>query len=165
MHTSLAVAAPAFRDMAHSIVWCTVATVTPAGRPSTRVLHPIWEWDGTSLHGWIATGPTSPKAADLAANPTVSLTYWAANHDTCTAQCATTWLTSDAERQEGWDRFANAPAPVGYDPSIVSAWTSPSAEAFGILHLAPTRLRIQPGTLTTTGTGELLTWSTQPLPL
>lgn len=159
MRTSLEIAAPAFRDMAHSIVWCTVATVTPSGEPNTRVLHPIWEWNGTSLDGWIATDPTSPKARDLAANPHVALTYWAPNHDTCTAACSTTWLTSDAERQAGWDRFANGPEPVGYDPSIVPAWTHPDVEAFGILHLSPRRLRVQPGTLMIAGTGELLTWS------
>ncbi len=159
MRTSLDIAAPAFRDMAHSIVWCTVATVTPAGNPGTRILHPIWEWDGNQLQGWIATGPQTPKAADLAANPKVSLTYWAPNQDTCTARCTTTWLTSAAERRAGWDRFVNGPDPVGYDPSIIPLWTSPDAEAFGILYLEPTWLRVQPGTLMTAGTGELLTWS------
>lgn len=159
MSTSLDLAAPVFRDMAHSIVWCTAATVTPSGAPSTRVLHPVWRWDGTSLQGWIATNPGSPKGVDLAANPRVSLTYWTTNHDTCTAHCTTTWLTSDEERREGWDRFVNAPSPVGYDPSIVPGWTSPDAEAFGILHLEPTSLRVQPGKRMTAGHGELLTWS------
>ena len=41
--------APAFVHMAHSIVSCTVATTGTDGRPRTRVLHPIWEWDGTAL--------------------------------------------------------------------------------------------------------------------
>jgi general stress protein 26 len=159
MRTSLDVVAPAFRDMAHSIVWCTVATVTSAGHPRTRVLHPVWEWDGSSLQGWIATSPTSPKAADLAENPTVSLTYWSPDQNTCTAECIATWSTSDAERSAGWERFVTAPAPVGYDPSIVPAWTSPDAEEFGILHLAPTRLRVQPATLMTSGAGAVLTWS------
>jgi general stress protein 26 len=159
MHTSLDVVAPAFRDMAHSIVWCTVATVTPTGRPRTRVLHPVWEWNGTSLDGWIATAPNSPKATDLAANPAVSLTYWSPEQDTCTAHCTATWLTSQAARRDGWDRFVNAPEPVGYDPSMIPAWTSPDAEAFGVLHLAPTYLRVQPATVMTSGAGELLTWS------
>ena len=43
--------------LAHRIVWCTVATTGADGRPRTRVLHPIWEWDGTGLTGWIATSP------------------------------------------------------------------------------------------------------------
>lgn len=159
MRTSLDLVAPAFRDMAHTIVWCTVATVTPDGDPSTRVLHPIWEWDGECLQGWIATSPQSPKSADLAANRTVSLTYWAPNHDTCTARCLTTWLDSPDERRLGWNRFAEAPSPVGYEPSMIPAWTSPDAESFGILHLEPTWLRVQPASVLMTGSGDVLTWS------
>ena len=145
-------------DMAHRIVWCTVATVDPTGEPRTRVLHPIWEWNDHELTGWVATSPMSPKARHLDHEPTVSLTYWDQSHDTCTADCVATWETSDEERQRGWDRFAQAPDPVGYDPSIVPPWTDPTAEAFGILRLEPTRLRVMPGSLMTAGQGELLAW-------
>lgn len=156
--TDLATIAPAFVDMAHRIVWCTVATTTAASTPRTRILHPIWEWDGTSLTGWIATSPQSPKAADLAAQPAVSLTYWDPTHDTCTAECTTGWETTDEERRAGWDRFAHGPAPVGYDPSIIPGWTDPAAPGFGILRLEPTRLRVMPGSVMLQGRGELLTW-------
>jgi hypothetical protein len=157
--TDLATVAPAFVEMAHRVVWCTVATTRGDGRPASRVLHPIWEWDGTDLTGWIATSPLSPKAADLAHQPAVSLTYWAPSHDTCTADCDTAWETSADERQAGWDRFADGPAPVGYDPSIIPQWTSPAAEAFGILRLVPTRLRVQPAAVMLEGRGDLLlTW-------
>ncbi|MGH1490103.1 MAG: pyridoxamine 5'-phosphate oxidase family protein [Acidimicrobiales bacterium] len=156
--TELSEVAPAFVEMAHRIVWATVATVDESGRPRTRVLHPIWEWDGQTLTGWIATSPLSPKANHLANENRVSLTYWQTNHDTCTADCDAFWETGDAERQAGWDRFANAPEPIGFDPSIVAAWTEPSAEAFGILRVEPTRLRVMPGSLMSTGVGELLTW-------
>ena len=57
--------APAFVEMAHRIVWASAATVTPEGRPFSRILHPIWEWDGQVLRGWIATGPTPLKRAHL----------------------------------------------------------------------------------------------------
>src|SRR5688572_32357636 len=156
--TDLATVAPAFVEMAHRIVWCVAATTTADDAPRTRVLHPIWEWDGAALTGWIATSPLSPKAADLAATPAVSLTYWDATHDTCTADCAASWDTSDEDRQAGWDRFANGPAPVGYDPSIIPPWTSPAAPAFGILRLAPTRLRVMPGSVLLAGKGEVSTW-------
>jgi hypothetical protein len=157
--TALATVAPAFVDMAHTIVWCTVATTGVDGAPRTRVLHPIWEWDGTRLTGWIATSPQSPKAADLAHRPAVSLTYWAPSHDTCTAACDTAWETSEAERQAGWDRFAHGPAPVGYDPSIIPGWTSPTVDAFGILRLMPTRLRVQPAAVLLEGKADqLLAW-------
>ena len=158
--SDLSTTAEAFVEMAHRIVWATAATVTPSGRPSTRILHPVWEWDGTTLTGWIATSPNSPKARDLAANPDMSLTYWAPNHDTATASCATAWETGVAERAAGWQRFVDAPAPVGYNPSIVPGWDSPESPNFGILRLEPHRLRLMPGSLMLTGVGERLTWST-----
>lgn len=48
--------APPFVETAHRIVWATVATVGPDLRPRSRILHPIWEWDGEELTGWIAGG-------------------------------------------------------------------------------------------------------------
>jgi Pyridoxamine 5'-phosphate oxidase len=158
MGQPLDVVAPAFVEMAHRIVWCVVATTDAAGSPTTRVLHPVWEWDGERLSGWIATSPLSPKAKDLAAHPFVALTYWSPNHDTCTARADAVWETSDAERAAGWDRFVNAAAPVGYDPSIVPGWEAPTSPGFGILRLSPRSLRVMPGTVMLAGTGELLTW-------
>ena len=135
--------APAFVEMAHRIVWCTVATVDTKGRPRTRILHPIWEWDGTSLVGWIATGPDSPKAAHLASTPLVSLTYWDPTHDTCTADAEASWHNDEATKSWLWDLYKNAPAPVGYDPAIIPAWAAgPSSAAFGALRLDPTSLRL-----------------------
>ena len=150
--------APAFVEMAHRIVWAVAATVDPEGRPRTRVLHPVWQWDGASLTGWVATSPLSPKAGHLAEHPALSLTYWSPDHDTCTADCSTVWESSDEERQAGWDRFASAPPPVGYDPSIIPSWDSPKSPGFGILRLEPHRLRVMPGTVMLTGQGEALTW-------
>lgn len=157
--TELSQIAPAFIAMAHRIVWCTAATVDVDNRPRTRVLHPIWEWADGRLTGWIATSPMSPKADDLAAHPQLSLTYWDATHDTCTVDCDTAWEASPEDRRAGWDRFANAPAPVGYDPAIIPQWTGPDVKAFGILRLEPTRLRVMPGSLMLAGEGELLTWN------
>ena len=55
----------------------------------------------TSLVGWIATGPTPVKRANLEASPFVSVTYWTADHDTCTAECAATWAFDDETRRSG----------------------------------------------------------------
>lgn len=151
--------APAFVEMAHRIVWCTVATVDTAGRPRTRILHPIWEWDGERLTGWIASNPQSLKGRHLARTSYASCTYWNPDHDTCSADCLAEWTNDPASKQALWDRFANAPAPVGYVPSIVPAWTSPDVEAFGVIRLTPYRLRVMPGSLMLQGTGQLLTWS------
>ncbi len=153
--------APNFVAMAHEIVWCTVATVDHQGRPRTRILHPLWEWNGTAITGWIATGPTPTKRSHLAHSPYVSCSYWTDNHDTCTAECRAVWHYDDETCVAVWNKFKNAPPPVGYDPGIVPAWTSPTAEGFAVLQLEPWRLRVFPGTfLLTAGTeGEVLVWS------
>lgn len=151
--------ATAFVDVAHRVVWATVATVAASGEPRTRVLHPIWEFDGEHLVGWIATGPHSPKARDLAHEPRVSLTYWDPAQDIATAECVTVWEDDVEAKRTGWQRFVDGPAPVGYDPAIIPGWDGPESAAFGILRLEPYRLRVFPGTLLVRGTGELLTWS------
>jgi hypothetical protein len=158
--TSLEQIAPAVIDMAHSIVWASVATVDANGRPRTRILHPIWEWDGTDLLGWIATVPSPVKRAHLAAHPEVSASYWAPSHDTCSADCLVEWYFDDETRTAVWERFANAPAPVGYDPKIIPMWSDgPTSDQFAVLRLAPYRLRVMPGTVMTAGEGEVQTWS------
>ncbi len=39
--------------------------------------------------------------------------------------------------------------PVGYDPTIIPGWDSPTSPAFAVLRLTPYRLRVQPGTVMT----------------
>lgn len=152
--------APAFVDMAHQIVWCTVATVDTKGRPRTRILHPIWEWDGESLVGWIATGPTPVKKAHLEAHNDISCSYFAPSHDTCFAECSTEWFTDDETCEWLWNRLKDAPPPVGYDPAIIPEWADgPTSEAFAGLKLDPWRLRVFPGSVLLAGEGEVLTWS------
>jgi hypothetical protein len=151
--------APAFVAIAHRIVWATVATVDPSNRPRGRILHPIWEWDGEQLVGWIATGPTPRKVADLDHSPSVSVTYWDATHDTATAECDARLLYDDDIRQEVWRKFAEGPAPVGYDPAIIPPWRDgPLSPAFAAMRLDPWRLRAMPGTVMLRGQGETLTW-------
>jgi hypothetical protein len=149
--------------MAHRIVWASVATVDAGGRPRGRVLHPYWKVDGTTLTGWIATGPTPLKRAHLREHPYVSVTYWHPDHDTCTAECAAELVYDDDVRRRTWDLFAQAPAPVGYDPAIIPPWAGgPLSDAFAVMRLTPWRLRVQPGSLMTRGEGELLVWTGGP---
>jgi Pyridoxamine 5'-phosphate oxidase len=151
---------PAFIAMAHRIVWATVATADAGGRPRSRVLHPIWErTDDGSLVGWIATSPTPLKRAHLAAHPNASVTYWAPDHDTCTAECDATWYLDDETRVRVWEWLKATPLPLGYDPAIIPAWADgPRSSAFAVLRLDPWRLRVLPGSLMGGGTGELLVW-------
>ncbi|MGV0836623.1 pyridoxamine 5'-phosphate oxidase family protein [Mycolicibacterium thermoresistibile] len=158
--TALERIAPAFVEMAHAIVWATVATVGADGVPRTRILHPLWQWDGQRLTGWIATLPTPLKRDHIAAHPVASVSYWAPSHDTCSAECAVDWIYDDAGRAAVWELFENAPAPVGYDPAIIEQWRGgPTSEAFAAWRLNPLRLRLMPGTVMTQGRGEVLTWS------
>lgn len=150
--------APAFVEMAHQIVWASAATVDGKGRPRSRVLHPIWQWDGKNLVGWIATGPTPMKRAHLKASPHISLNYWSPSQDTCLAECHATWAFDDETRTMVWNLFLNAPKPVGYDPKIIPQWTSPTCEAFAALRLEPWRLRVFPGSILLGQGGKVLDW-------
>lgn len=160
---SLTDTAPAFVEMAHRIVWCTVATVDAQHRPRTRILHPIWLWDGEELTGWVATGPTPAKRAHLDVSPFVSCNYWTTNHDTCRADCHAEWAFDDETRIMVWDLFKDAPAPVGYDPAIIPVWKDgPTSDAFAALRLRPWSLRVFPGTALLEGTlDDVLTWTAE----
>ena len=151
--------AEAFIRMAHRIVWASVATVDPDGRPRTRILHPIWEWVGDGLVGWIATSKSGLKVSALASQPAVSVSYWSPSHDTCVAECVATWADDAVTRHRTWHLFADAPQPVGYDPRIIPGWDSPDAPAFCALRLEPYRLRVFPGSVLLGEGGEVLRWS------
>ncbi len=156
---NLAETAPPFVEMAHRIVWCTVATVDDHGRPRSRVLHPLWQWDGEQLTGVIATGPTPVKRANLEASPFVSCTYWSPDQDVATAECRATWSFDDDRCVEVWEAFKAAPEPVGYDPAIIPPWSDgPTSDAFAVLELEPWRLRVFPGSVLLGQGGEVLNW-------
>ncbi|MGU3498106.1 pyridoxamine 5'-phosphate oxidase family protein [Mycobacterium sp. C31M] len=157
--TALEQTAPAFVEMAHSIVWASVATVDADSKPRSRVLHPIWEWDGTDLLGWVATVPSPVKKQHLAVHPYVSVNYWAPNHDTCAADCLVEWYFDNETRTAVWNKFIDAPEPLGYNPTIIPGWDSPTSPAFAALRLTPYRLRVQPGAIMTKAEGTVLSWS------
>ena len=150
--------APAFVEMAHQIVWCSAATVDAKGRPRSRVLHPIWCWDGERLEGWVGTGATPTKRAHLDASPYVSINYWGPSQDTCVAECRASWAFDDETCTRVWNLLKDAPTPVGYDPAIIPGWNAPTDEAFSALRLDPWRLRVFPGSVLIEQRGEVLTW-------
>ena len=125
-----------FRRRVEKIVWCTVATVDPKGRPRSRILHPIWN----GSRGWIATGRTSPKAAHLAAYDHVSLSYWTPDQEQVYAECRTEWRDDLAEKKRLWKLFKETPDPMGYDPGLF--WKSPEDPDCGFLELFPWRIEI-----------------------
>lgn len=154
---SLEEVAPAFVEMAHKIVWASVATVDKKSRPRSRILHPIWQWDGSELVGWIATGPTPIKRAHLENSPYVSLNYWTPDHDTCIAECRASWAFDDETRTRIWELFKSTPEPVGYDPAMIPVWDEPTSDSFAALRLEPWRLRVFPREALM-GNAEVLVW-------
>ncbi len=156
--TALAEIAPKFVEMAHQIVWCTVASVDSKGRPRSRILHPIWEWDGSALVGWIATAKTPIKVADMASSPNLSCNYWTPTQDTCVAESAAHWVEDAATKHKVWDMLANGPAPVGYDPSMIPGWDNADSPGFNPLRLDPYRLRVMPGSSLMDGSYAADTW-------
>lgn len=152
--------APAFVEMAHRIVWCSVATVDRAGRPRSRMLHPIWRWDGETLVGWVATVPTPIKRAHLEHSPYVSCSYWEPSHDTCIAECRAELVLDDQTRAMVWDLFSEAPEPLGYDPAGIGVpgWDRPTSPAFAVLRLRPWRLRVASNPELRNDGWEVLTW-------
>lgn len=158
MDHDITTVAPAFVAMAHGIGYATVATVGLDGRPRTRVMQPVWEWDGTTLTGWAATTNPAPKMTEIAANPAVSANYWAPDQDTCQADALAEIVTDPAVLARTWARFLETPEPAGFDPAIHPDWDTPDSPTFGVLRLTPTRLRVQPGTLMTAGEGTILVW-------
>lgn len=139
-----------FMQRAERIVWCTVATVDRAGRPRTRILHPIWE-DST---GWILTNRRSLKSKHIEANPNVSLLYWDPQQETATVEAIAEWVDDPAQKQRIWSLFEATPPPVGYSPGDFFP-AGPTGDATGLLKL--TARRIVVATLSSAGF-EYTTW-------
>ena len=161
MNRLLAEVVPEFLAIAHRIVWCSVASVGPSGRPRSRVLHPYWEWDCTTLVGWTATMPTPLKRTHLSYNPYVSCSYWAPTHDAAVAECRSELVMDDAVRTRVWNLFKSAPPPLGYDPGGINVpgWDSPTSPAFAVLRLEPWRLKALPANVFMKGgSGGALVW-------
>jgi hypothetical protein len=149
-----------FIEVAHRIVWCTVATVDHRNRPRSRVLHPIWtrppELSGDGLVGWITTRPTPLKVAHLEHSPYLSCSYWDATHDVAVAECRAAWVHDAAVKQHAWELFRAAPEPLGHDPYKI--WPDgPDDPDAGVLRLSPWRLRVA-GMETLLGRSAPLVW-------
>jgi hypothetical protein len=159
--TDLDRAAPLFVQIAHRIVWCTVATVDRHGRPRSRILHPYWEWDGEHLLGWIATAPTAIKRSHFGRTPYASCSYWAPSHDVAVAECRAELVFDDATRTRVWKLYEAAPPPLGYDPGGIGVpgWDTPTSPGFAVIRLEPWRLRALTGEqFMQSGSRDALNW-------
>jgi general stress protein 26 len=129
-----------FTRIAHSIVWCTLATVDRRLRPRSRVVHPYWE-HGT---GWLFTRPTPLKRAHLEHHPHVSCSYWSPAQETAVAECEAEFADDEPTRRKVWNLFTTAAEPLGYDPHILGADDHRSPN-ITVLRMTPWRLSTPSG--------------------
>jgi len=125
-----------FHQRVSGIVWCTVTTIDRAGRPRSRILHPVW--DGST--GYIMTGRHTLKARHLAEHPYVSLSYWDLQKGIVYADCRAEWLDDPEDRLRTWKLFESTPEPYGYNPRLF--FSAPDDPEFGVLKLTPWRIEV-----------------------
>lgn len=112
-------------------VWCAVATVH-GNEPRVRIVHPTWE--GNVL--WFATGPDSPKAAQLRANPSVDIQYQVAPPEFIHVLVrGTAELITDVEtKRHAWDA-------IDYDLTAFGS-TGPDDANFLPVRITPSRVEL-----------------------
>ena len=85
---------------ARTATWCALATET-GGEPRVRMVHPTWE--GETL--WLATGPETLKAKQMAVNPIVDIQYQVAPPDFIHLMIRgrATLISDNAVREHVWN--------------------------------------------------------------
>jgi hypothetical protein len=148
MH-SMSDALDSFLATARRIVYATLATVDPHGRPRSRIVHPVWELEDGRLVGWVGTRPSRLKRESLESSGFASCLYWDPAHDVAIAECSATWLPPE-RRREAWERLAAPPAPMGYDPAPIGAG-GPDDGGFEAIRLDPWRVQTRAAAATAAG--------------
>ena len=75
------------------------------------------------------------------------------DQDTCVAECAASWVTDSEGKAAVWQKLAEGPEPVGYDPALIPGWENSESPGFAGLKLEPWRLRVMPGAAMLSGEG------------
>ena len=130
--------APLAQLIVERVIWCTVATTGPDGAPRTRLMHPVWRWDGEAPCALVTARPTPLKRRHLRHSPAVSCFYWSPAHDTVAIDAVAEWLGAD-ERAAAWEAIRAVPAPVGFDPAMI--WPDgPTAPDAAVLRFVAHRI-------------------------
>lgn len=112
-------------------VWCAIATVD-GDQPRVRIVHPTW--DGDVL--WFATGPQSPKAEQLRANPHVDIQFQVAPPDFVHVM-----VRGKAELITDQDTKNHAWAAIDYDLTQFGS-SGPEDPNFMPVKITPTRVEL-----------------------
>lgn len=113
MDGSFAPCAEDFLTITGEAVWCTATTVDAAGRPRSRILHPIFEVAQERPIGCVATTRTPVKSARLAPNPRVAVAYRRPARQTVVADCVALRVDDEAGKRHVLGIFPATPTPLG----------------------------------------------------
>lgn len=116
---------------AKQAIWCALATVDGA-EPRVRMVHPTWEGDTL----WIATGPETAKAQQIARNNAVDLQFQVAPDDFVhlMVRGTATVLTDEATKTRVWD-------VMDYD--LFQFWPDGAGSPeFCVIRVDPTRVEL-----------------------
>ncbi|MCB0954222.1 MAG: pyridoxamine 5'-phosphate oxidase family protein [Microthrixaceae bacterium] len=139
------------RPIVERIVWATVATAGADGEPRTRIMHPVWFWEGEVPTALISARRTPVKVSHLEQNPSISCYYWDPAHDTVAVEGRTSWVPPERVA-DAWERVAAPEPPVGFDPAMI--WPDgPTDPGCGFLEVVAHRI------LATPAAREGLLWS------
>ena len=118
-------------EASQKAVWCALATVN-GNQPRVRIVHPTW--DGDVL--WFATGPDTPKARQLKANPLVDIQYQVAPPDFVHVMVRGTaeLVTDPAGKHRAWDA-------IDYDLTQFGS-SGPDDPNFLPVRIRPTRIEL-----------------------
>lgn len=118
-------------EASRKAIWCAVASSGPDG-PRVRMVHPTWE--GETL--WFATGTSSPKVAQLQADPRVDIQFQVAPPDFVHVMVRghAEIVTGPAEKERVWD-------VIDYDLSAF--WKDgPGDPEYTLVRVAPSRVEL-----------------------
>jgi hypothetical protein len=146
----------AAQAIVEDIVWATATTVSAAGSPRSRLVHPVWYWPADGPGGYVTSRPTTLRVAHIAAHPTMSFFYWSPKHDTVAIDAWAQWVPSE-KLLDVWREIAATPAPVGFDPHTI--WPDgPTSPDYAVLRVQAFRVMARQGA------NKLATWRSLALP-
>jgi hypothetical protein len=146
-----------FLRMTADIVYCTVTTVDPEGRPRSRAMHPIFEVMDGDPRGWAATDRTPLKKPPSGGKPVRRLLLLGPAQDTVAIDCTAGRVEDDEVLRQVWDIVA-APEPPGWADLSSYGEAGISHPRFHDLRLNPYRVQILRGEQFAAGDFTPRTW-------
>ena len=133
----------AAKAIVEDIIWATATTVGADGTPRSRLVHPVWYWDGDVPVGYVTSRPTPLRIAHIAAQPKMAIFYWSPKHDTVAIDSSAQWVPAE-QLLDVWNTIATTPGPVGFDPYTI--WPDgPTSDDYAVLRVEARRVAVRQG--------------------